>query len=278
MNLSKSLSRFWLLALLFAAPAFAEVQPEAGLGMPRDVSVDGWRVDWLINSTSVFVVLMFVIMCGWMLYAVLKHDEKHVAEYDHGSARHSVVVAVAISALIFFVVDGNLFVNSMLDLNKSFWNFAYAESQPEAVRIEINAHQWAWSARYAGPDGKFNTADDIVVLNDIRIPIGAPVIIQLASTDVIHSLYLPNFRAKMDAVPGMINRLWFQAKETGEFDLACAQHCGANHYKMKGKVTVMPRDEFARWANEASANSGRGYDADDKEGNWGWDWAEHARL
>jgi len=60
------------------------------------------------------------------------------------------------------------------------------------------------------------------------------VILELASADVIHSFYLPNLRLKQDAMPGMINRMWFQAKETGEFDIGCAQHCGTNHYKMKG--------------------------------------------
>ena len=69
--------------------------------------------------------------------------------------------------------------------------------------------------RYAGPDGKFNTRDDIVTTNDMRVPVGVPVLLQLAASDVLHSFSLPNFRIKQDAVPGMINRLWFQAKETG---------------------------------------------------------------
>ena len=128
--------------------------------------------------------------------------------------------------------------------SESIFDFAGAEAKPGAVRIEINAHQWAWDARYAGPDGKFNTADDIVILNDIGVPVGAPVIFQLASTDVIHSFYVPNLRMKLDAVPGTVNRMWFQAKETGEFEIVCAQHCGTNHYKMRGTLTVLPRAEY----------------------------------
>ena len=91
---------------------------------------------------------------------------------------------------------------TLQDINKVFWNFDEVEQRPDAVRIEVNAHQWAWDARYAGPDGKFNTKDDIVTLNDIRVPVDTPVLLQLASTDVIHSFYLPNFRVKQDAVPG----------------------------------------------------------------------------
>jgi cytochrome c oxidase subunit 2 len=249
-----------------------------GYGMPHDASLDGWRIDDLINETSVFVVLLFVIMVGWMLWAVFRHGERHQAHFDHGSSRRSIAVALGIAGAIFFVVDGHLFVNSYLAWTDVFGNFAGAESRPEAVRIEINAHQWAWIARYAGPDGKFNTPDDIVMLNDIVIPQGAPIIMQLASTDVIHSFNVPNMRAKIDVVPGMINRLLFTPKETGEFDIACAQHCGANHYKMKGKLTVLPRADFERWAAEASANAARAYDAADEDAHWGWDWTAHSRI
>jgi cytochrome c oxidase subunit 2 len=251
-----------------------EVQPEKGWNLPFDASVDGHRIDWLIQITGVFVLIMFVIMCVWMLYASLKHREGHTADYDHGNSRHSIKVALIVSSIIFFVVDGNLWVNSTIDVNTRFWNHAYAEKQPNAVRIEVNAHQWAWDARYHGPDGKFNTADDVVVTNDIRVPVDAPILLQLASVDVIHSFYLPNFRTKMDATPGMVNRFWFQAKKTGAFDIGCAQHCGANHYKMKGKLIVMPREEFDAWLAAASAVAQKGYDPAAADANWGWDWKD----
>jgi cytochrome c oxidase subunit 2 len=249
-----------------------------GLGMPHDASLNGWRIDALINETSVFVILLFLIMVAWMVWAVVRHNESHQARFDHGTSRRSIAVALGIALAIFFVVDGHLFVNSVLAWKNIFGNFAYAEGQPQAVRIEINAHQWAWVARYAGPDGKFNTPDDIVSFDDIVVPQGSPVIFQLVSTDVIHSINVPNMRAKIDVVPGMVNRLWFVPKESGEFDIACAQHCGANHYKMKGKLTVLPRADWEKWAAEASANSAAGYDPDDQEAHWGWDWAEHARI
>jgi len=220
----------------------------------------------------VFTALLFVIMVIWMLWACLKHNEKHEADYDHGESKHSVKTALALSAVIFFVVDGNLFYNSTTDTFRLFWNHDSVEANPQAVKIEVNAHQWAWDARYAGPDGKFNTKDDIITLNDIRVPVGVPVLLQLVSPDVIHSFYLPNLRIKQDAMPGMINRMWFQAKETGEFDIGCAQHCGTNHYKMKGRLTVLSQEEYARWAAESSANGARVYSEDDSEAHWGWEW------
>jgi cytochrome c oxidase subunit 2 len=249
-----------------------------GWGMPHDASLDGWRIDELINVTSLFVILLFVIMVAWMLASVFLHGRKHDAKYDHGSSRRSIAVVLAIAGGIFFVVDGHLFVNSVLVWQRVFGNFAWADTQPGAVRIEINAHQWAWSVRYAGSDGKFGTADDIVTLNDVVVPQGVPVLFQTASVDVIHSFNIPNMRVKIDVVPGMINRVWFTARETGQFDIGCAQHCGANHYKMRGVLTVLPMDEWKRWAREASANSVRAFDPDDKEAQWAWDWEKHERI
>jgi cytochrome c oxidase subunit II len=252
--------------------AAAGPQPETGYGLPHDASEHGHRIDWLIKVTMGFVVILFVIMCVWLVTACIKHREHHQAEYDHGDARHQIRFAAGLSALIFFVVDGNLWVNSTIDVNEVFWNFEASEKNPNAVRIEINAHQWAWDARYAGPDGKFNTKDDIVTLNDIRVPVGVPVLLELGSTDVIHSFSLPNFRVKQDAMPGMINRMQFQAKETGEFDIGCTQHCGTNHYKMKGNLTVLSAADFAKWSAEASANGARAFNEEDKDSHWGWDW------
>ena len=271
------MSRLLLFLSALAAPAALAAPREGqGFGLPFDASVNGHLIDALIEETSGFVVLMFVIAVGWMVYSCIAHGRKHAARYDHGDSFKSYRWTLLTAVAIFFVVDGRLYAASMSDLANVFYNFEKVEADPTSVRIEINAHQWIWAARYAGPDGKFNTADDIVTTNDVVVPVGAPIIFQVASTDVIHSFNLPNLRAKVDAVPGTINRMWVEAKEVGEYDIACAQHCGANHYKMKGKLTVLPRADFDRWAAEASANSARAFDPDDHEALWGWDWAAHS--
>jgi cytochrome c oxidase subunit 2 len=241
-------------------------------GLPHDASLHGWRVDWLLGSTTVFVAVMFLATVVWIAWACLRHGRRHQALYDLGSARPAVVKALLLSLLIFGVVDGNLLINGLSDIDDVFWNIDRANADPRAVRIEVNAHQWAWDARYPGPDGSFGTADDVVTLNDVRVPVGVPVVIQLASTDVIHSFSLPNFRVKQDAVPGSINRLWFTAKETGQFDIACAQHCGVAHYKMRGQLTVLPPEGYAAWLEQSSQLARRAYDPEDKSGHWAWSW------
>jgi len=280
MDLLKRLQHRWYqlvaILVLYGMPldVFAAVEKETGYDMPRDVSLDGHRITWLINITMWFLVVLFVIMVIWMAIAMFKHDESHPAEYDHGDAGKQIAVALSISAVIFLVVDGNLYVNAMVDLDEVFWNFGEYDDNPETIKIEVNAHQWAWDGRYAGPDGKWNTQDDAITLNDIRVPVNRPVLLQLTSSDVIHAFNLPNMRVKTDAVPGTVSPLVFQAKETGEFDIACAEHCGAFHYKMKGKLTVLSQEDYDLWLSEVSHQSSLAYNPDDADAHWGWPWKE----
>ncbi len=266
-------------ALLASSAALAEVQPEKGLGLPRDVSLHGHLIDSLMNSTHVFNIILFTIMCVWMAWAALKHNHTHEAEYDHGNSRRSVTIALALSAFVFAVVDGNLFINTVIGLDQAFWNWKIPNENPKTVRIEINAHQWSWDGRYAGTDKTFGTNakasdDDVLTWNDFKVPVNTPIYLQLTSTDVIHAFYLPNFRVKMDAVPGQVNRMWFQATEVGEFEIGCAQHCGTHHYKMKAKLTVLSDEDYRKWEQEASINGKRAYDPEDVGAHWGWDWKE----
>ena len=235
------------------------------------MSKDGHLIDTLIHYTMGAIVLIFALVVGVMVWSFIRHGRRHRPVFSHGSKR-SVTLMMGSIGLIALAVDGRLFIDTLRDMNEVFWNFSGVEQDPRTVRIEINAHQWAWVARYAGPDGLFNTPDDVVTLDDVRVPVDAPVLIQLASTDVIHSFYLPNFRVKRDAVPGMINELTFEARDNGEFEIACAQHCGPNHYKMRGVLTVMPAAEFQAWLARASADARRAYDDDDHEDHWGWAW------
>lgn len=262
------------LAVFFAGAALAAPQPGTGISLPIDASHDGHRIDWLIGVVNGMTAVLFLFMTGWILVASLKHNEKHKAVYDHGNSRRSMFIALGMAGSVFVVVDGTLFVNSTMDLETVFHNFEEAEKDPNAVRIEVNAHQWAWDFRYAGPDGKFNTKDDIVRLNDLTIPVDTPILVEVASTDVLHAFNLPNMRTKVDAVPGQINKIWFKAKLTGEYDIGCAQHCGTNHYKMKGLLTVLSKEEYAKWAKETSAIAERSFDEKDEAAHWGWDWKD----
>lgn len=255
----------------------ASAAPVPLVGRPLDVSVDGHRSDSLFDITMVSVTVLFVLQLAIMLWAVIKHREESGsrAHYDHGAGRNNLLMIGVVSSVIFVVVDVTLLYFSFRDVNGVWWSWP---TDPNTLKVEVVAQQWAWNVRYAGPDGVFNTADDVVTLNDMRIPTGRPVHVRLRSADVIHSFYLPNFRTKQDAMPGMTTQIWFQSRDDGakpggaQYDIGCAQHCGANHYKMHGTLTVYSPKEFDNWYAAAIADAKRGFDATDVAAHWGWDW------
>jgi cytochrome c oxidase subunit 2 len=258
-----------------APSASAETPPL--VGRPLDVSTEGHRSDFLFDVTAISATVLFVMQLGIMIWAVLKYREETGSRphYDHGAGRKDLLTIGVVSSTIFVIVDVTLLYFSFRDVNGVWWSWP---TDPNTLKVEVVAQQWAWNVRYAGPDGKFNTDDDIVMLNDLRVPTGRPVHVRLRSADVIHSFYLPNFRTKQDAMPGMTTQLWFQAKDDAAkaggttYDIGCAQHCGANHYKMHGVLTVYTPKEFDAWYDAAVADAKRSFDATDVAAHWGWDW------
>lgn len=252
-------------------------------GLPSDVSVHGWRTDALLQSTHLPVLVVIAGGVLWIGYQLARSRLAPVAgpasEAAEPTPRALVVAVLAIAALIFVAIDGRLMCASRNDRAARRAALAAARADPATVRIEINAQQWAWNVRYAGVDGRFATADDVVVVGELRLPIDRPVIIQLASSDVVHSLSIPNLRVKMDAVPGRINTLTFRARSPGDYEIACAQFCGTAHYKMRGLVRVVAAEEFERWHRRASADA-RAVHAEDTRGrgssvsSWGWPWRD----
>ncbi len=119
-------------------------------------------------------------------------------------------------------------------------------AKPENA-ITINAHgqMWSWSFEYE--DGR--RSEELVV------PLNKPVILELISHDVLHSLYIPAFRIKEDLVPGRDNWMWFKAQEVGEFDILCAEYCGERHSYMLSKVRVLPEEEYETWYKEKLGKS-----------------------
>jgi cytochrome c oxidase subunit 2 len=123
----------------------------------------------------------------------------------------------------------------------------------DAYPIKVHAKQFEWLFTYPGPDGQLGTDDDIAeVRNKLHVPLGRAVVLEEESEDVIHSVFVPVFRLKQDAVPGMHIRSWFIATQVGEYEMACAELCGMGHYKMRAKVTVQSPAEFAAWLAKAA--------------------------
>ncbi|RMG45024.1 MAG: cytochrome c oxidase subunit II [Acidobacteria bacterium] len=117
----------------------------------------------------------------------------------------------------------------------------------DAYEINVEGQKWAWSFQY--PNGYID--------NELHLPAGRDVTLVLTSKDVIHSLYIPAFRVKRDAVPGRYNKVSFRAIKPGEYTLFCAEYCGTSHSDMLAKVVVHEPGDFERWLKRASDIVGR---------------------
>ncbi|MBI3289057.1 MAG: cytochrome c oxidase subunit II [Elusimicrobia bacterium] len=145
---------------------------------------------------------------------------------------------------------------------------ASVPASPDALKVEIISEQFAWNIHYAGPDGKFGarrpelvhfsnsigldrsdpaSADDVVMGNEMHLPVGRPAIMKLTSKDVIHSFFVPEFRLKQDAMPGMEIPMWVEPTKVGKYEIACAQLCGFAHSHMRGDMIVQTQEEFDAW-------------------------------
>jgi len=107
-----------------------------------------------------------------------------------------------------------------------------------AMQIDVIGKQWMWKIEH--PNGARE-------INTLHVPTNRTVALNITSQDVIHSFYLPAFRIKHDAVPGMQSQLWFEATKPGEYRMFCAEYCGTDHSRMRGKVVVMTPADYADW-------------------------------
>mgnify|MGYP006261849793 CR=1 FL=1 len=93
--------------------------------------------------------------------------------------------------------------------------------------------------------------DDVIIQSDVlNMETDRPIKILLRSVDVLHNWYVPQFRAKMDAVPGVVTFYWFEPNKVGEYEVLCAEYCGVGHYAMRGGVVVQDKPEYMNWLNE----------------------------
>ncbi len=233
-------------------------------GFPVDISTTGYRVDRLFWLALWLTGIAFALVVGALTYFLICYRARsdRRAYYTHGDSHGAISLTGGLALLVFLLIDVNLAYH-----DHAAWQAVWGAppSAKEALRVEIMPEQFAWNIRYAGPDGVFRTADDVTTINQLHVPINRPVIVQLSSKDVIHSFFLPNLRIKMDAVPGMVTSLYFQAKTSGTYDIACAEHCGFGHYRMRGFLVVESREAFTTWMVGQSK-------ARPPDSSWGWNW------
>ena len=215
--------------------------------LPETVSTFGPALDNLYYVILwITGIVFFVTEITLVVFLVkYRHKEGRVAEYIHGSNKAEVI----------WTITPFLIVMGLAVYSKGLWDQIRdpAAIPSDAYEIDIMAKQFEWNATYAGADGQLGTADDFVSRSVLHVPVDRPVRVNLQAEDVIHSFFLPDFRVKQDAVPGMNTPVWFEATRTGEFTLACAELCGLGHYRMKGSIMVHSQADFQAWLDGQQA-------------------------
>jgi len=203
---------------------------------------------------------VFVAVCLFMAYCVwaYRYRPDRKAEYKPEDKklefRLTWLTALGVAALL---APGLVVWNKFITVPEN------------AMKIEVVAYQWGWNYRLPGADGVLgktsvglisddnpygldindpNSKDDIIVMDaDLHLEINQPVKVELRSLDVLHNFYVPQFRAKMDMLPGIITYYWFTPEKKGDYEVLCAEYCGTGHYAMRGRVLVDEEKDYSNW-------------------------------
>jgi cytochrome c oxidase subunit 2 len=235
--------------------------------MPELASEHGAGIDSLLHFHLVSTGIMLLAGHAMLGYCLWRFGRARPVTGPPPSPRAERRSWIATAVWMTVIAEGGV-----VALGLPVWDRYFGTTAPaDALTIEVTTEQFAWNVRYAGPDGVFGRTDparmsldnplgldaadprgkdDIVSLNVIHAVAGRAVKIRLRSKDVLHGFFLPNFRVKQDAVPGMTMEFWFVPTRAGRFELACSQLCGFGHYEMKGVLIVQAAEEFARWLEE----------------------------
>jgi cytochrome c oxidase subunit 2 len=234
-----------MLTAVLANPAPTTL-PSRTFWMPEQASTLAPGVDFVYYFVYWICVLMFVGIAVVTTIFVIKyrHREGAVAAHEP-AAGHSTALELTWTIIPTLVVLMMFYFGF-----RGYMNMAV--EPPNPMEVMVTAHQWSWEFAYPGTTPQVSSDD-----GKLHIPVNTPVRFVLKSMDVIHSMYVPAFRVKRDAVPGRYNRFWIQATTTGEFDLYCAEYCGQSHSTMLSKVVVHTPEDFQRWLKEAAEWRGR---------------------
>ncbi len=242
---------------------------------PEDISTNGHLIDDLFNYTTMMITFYFILVCiGLFGFSYLYSAKRNKTPYyTYGTKKKHLIVTAIIGAAVFLSIDLNIARVSNNDLMNAFWKWPDPKTE-KVLKVEVMAQQWMWSFRYAGPDGEFATADDVVTNNDLRVPTNTKILFHLTSKDVIHSFFVPNVRLKVDTIPGRVTRVWWDANKPGVYDIACAEMCGTHHYLMKARLTVYSEEDFNKWMTQSETIAANTNDPTDANLAWGWKWEE----
>jgi len=239
----------------------------------ESASLQGEKIDTMLYITiAICGVVFFItqILLFWFAFKYQQSDKRKAYYYPHNNKLEliwTVIPAVALTVLVGFGIF--------------YWFKITGDAPKEAMSVEITGSQFQWEFRYPGRDGVFGKKyykeikaaknnplgqlwddpfnHDDVVERELHLVVNKPVKLIIGSKDVVHDVGLPQFRMKMDAVPGTPTTMWFTPKfttrqmveKTGNpdfaYEISCDQMCGKGHFSMRGPIVVETQEEFDRW-------------------------------
>ena len=199
------------------------------------MAADVDRLYWFIVAVTAFFAILVCVLVVYFAVRYRTQDPLKVGAPITGSIPLELawsVIPFLISVVIFAWAAQVFF-----DLHRP---------PDQTLEIYATGKRWMW---------KFQHLDGKAEINTLHVPVGRPVKVTFTSEDVLHSLYFPSFRTKADAIPGRYSTVWFEATQTGEWHIFCAEYCGTKHSGMIGMVTVMEPSAYQAWL---SGNDGGG--------------------
>jgi|CXWL01.1.fsa_nt_gi cytochrome c oxidase subunit 2 len=197
---------------------------------PESASTVSDQVDLLYFALLGMTAFFSLLIAVAVVYLAVRYHRQHPDQVGH--AEHENATLELVWSIIPLAIVIGLF----------FWGakvyFTLGTPPDDAVTYYVTGKQWMWKIQH--PEGNRE-------INELHVPVGQAVKLVLASEDVLHAFYVPEFRIKMDAVPGRYRTMWFEATKVGTFHLFCAEYCGAEHSRMIGKIVVMSPPEYEAW-------------------------------
>lgn len=244
------------------------------MSMHESASVHGLDIDYMFNITLILTTIVFILthiaLFGFS-FQYRGSENRKAYFYPHNNSLERIWTIIPAIVLTVLVLLGFFTWRGITNVSP--------EDQKKAINIEVTGEQFKWSLRYAGADNQIGARNyklttptnglgidfkdqkswDDKLVGEIVIPVNKPVRFTVGSKDVLHSFYLPDFRAQINAVPGMPTYFQFTPRLTTaevrvqrnnpeyNYVLLCAKNCGAGHYNMQAKVTVVSEAEYATW-------------------------------
>ncbi len=237
------------------------------LGLPAPAAEHAPLVDNMLEFVHWFMLILFVGWFSFFVYTLIRFHKSRNPKASYKGVKSHLSTHAEVGVVL---VEAVLLIGFAIPI----WSSRVNEFPKEgAAMVRAYGKQFGWNFWYPGVDNiygktsvelisasnplgldKTNPAalDDMVIMGNMRTPVGRPVIVEVSSQDVIHNFAMPHMRIAHDALPGSLIPIWFTPTKVGEYEVICGQLCGAGHYSMKAIVTVEPAADYDAWIQAAA--------------------------